>query len=185
MRTDEGGASAAPKLGPTGMRVADNVIRCREDSAASLRDLSSRLADYGRPILPSGILKIEQRQRRVDVDDLFALALALDASPATLLLNQTGGGPVELTPGHFRTAGDAWRWGTNGRVKTAAADVHMSALRQHREALRSVFTAVTETLDAGVPEPVVAAAVEAVCLGRSVAARYGPGDAEREESTNG
>jgi transcriptional regulator with XRE-family HTH domain len=44
-----------------------------------------RLAALGRPILPSGLSKIEQSTRRVDVDDLVALADALRTVPSRLL----------------------------------------------------------------------------------------------------
>lgn len=51
-----------------------------------MRELSRRLSKLGRPILPSGITKIEQGQRRIDVDDLMALAVALEVTPTRLLL---------------------------------------------------------------------------------------------------
>jgi hypothetical protein len=44
------------------------------------------MAAAGRPILPSGLSKIEQGQRAVDVDDLVALAIALQVNPNALLL---------------------------------------------------------------------------------------------------
>lgn len=50
-----------------------------------VRELSARLKSLGRPILPSGITKIEQGQRRVDCDDLVALAVALKVTPNRLL----------------------------------------------------------------------------------------------------
>ncbi|MEU2311200.1 helix-turn-helix domain-containing protein [Streptomyces albidoflavus] len=53
-----------------------------------MRELSSRLKLLGRPILPSGITKIEQGQRRVDVDDLVALAIALKVTPNRLLFGK-------------------------------------------------------------------------------------------------
>jgi transcriptional regulator with XRE-family HTH domain len=72
------------KLGSVGQRVAKEVVRLR--GRTSVRELSSRLSKLGRPILPSGITKIEQGQRRVDADDLVALALALKVTPTRLLL---------------------------------------------------------------------------------------------------
>src|SRR3954454_23683106 len=53
----------------------------------SLTQLSEAMTDIaGRPILASGLGKIESGERRVDVDDLVALAVALDVSPVRLLL---------------------------------------------------------------------------------------------------
>lgn len=72
------------KLGSVGQRVAKEVARLR--GRTPVRELSARLAKLGRPILPSGITKIEQGSRRVDVDDLVALALALEVTPTRLLL---------------------------------------------------------------------------------------------------
>lgn len=71
--------------GEVGRRVAAQVRVFREARDLSLATLSGRLADYGRPILPSGLNKIEQGHRRVDVDDLVALAASLEITPSQLL----------------------------------------------------------------------------------------------------
>jgi transcriptional regulator with XRE-family HTH domain len=73
------------ELGQTGRTVAARVRRIRERNRLNLQDLSDRLAPLGRPILPSGLSKIEQGHRRVDVDDLTALAAALGTTPNDLL----------------------------------------------------------------------------------------------------
>lgn len=83
-----GGAQArrhGPKVGPVGQRVAERVKIYR--GTTPVRELSARLEDLGRPILPSGITKIEQGTRRVDVDDLMALAQVLDVTPSQLLFD--------------------------------------------------------------------------------------------------
>lgn len=70
-----------------------------------MRELSARLSKLGRPILPSGITKIEQGSRRVDVDDLVALAVALKVTPTRLLLGPPPtDGPDD--PAHE----EAWEW---------------------------------------------------------------------------
>jgi transcriptional regulator with XRE-family HTH domain len=68
----------------------------------------------GVPIHASAVSKIEQRERRVDVDDLVALAVALDTTPNRLLLPGTASeaDEVELTPEARVSAIDAWRWAT-------------------------------------------------------------------------
>jgi transcriptional regulator with XRE-family HTH domain len=71
--------------GPVGKAVARNIRRLRDSQGLSLHELSGRLRRIGRPILPSGISKIEAGSRRVDVDDLAALAHALGTDPNTLL----------------------------------------------------------------------------------------------------
>jgi transcriptional regulator with XRE-family HTH domain len=73
------------ELGAVGQAVRYHVRRLREREQLSLQGLSERLTRVGRPILPSGLSKIEQGDRRVDVDDLVALAHALHTAPNDLL----------------------------------------------------------------------------------------------------
>jgi transcriptional regulator with XRE-family HTH domain len=73
-------------IGTTGATVAANVKRLRKERGLAFTDLSVRLTDIGRPIPPLGLRKIESGGRRVDTDDLVALAVALGVSPITLLM---------------------------------------------------------------------------------------------------
>jgi transcriptional regulator with XRE-family HTH domain len=82
--------------GEVGHQVAAQVRWERERKHLSLHQLSDRLAAVGRPILPSGLSKIEQGDRRVDVDDLVALADALGTVPGALLQGPLAE-PVGLT----------------------------------------------------------------------------------------
>ncbi|GAB2818800.1 helix-turn-helix domain-containing protein [Lentzea nigeriaca] len=86
--------------GPVAQRVAENIRDLRRSRDMTLQELSDRLAEVGRPVVVSGVGKMEQTKaegaRRVDVDDLVALALALDVSPLRLLLTATAA-PDELT----------------------------------------------------------------------------------------
>lgn len=68
-----------------GAKVAENVANLREQRGLTLDQLSTRLREMGRPIIASGISKIEQGERRVDADDLVALARALEVMPVELL----------------------------------------------------------------------------------------------------
>lgn len=86
------------KLGSVGQRVAKEVARLR--GRTSVRELSARLTKLGRPILPSGITKLEQGQRRVDVDDLVALAVALRVTPTRLLLGPPPTDGTSRDPAH-------------------------------------------------------------------------------------
>lgn len=52
----------------------------------STRAVAAAMTEIGRPVAATAITKIEAGDRRVDVDDLVALAIALDVSPVTLLL---------------------------------------------------------------------------------------------------
>lgn len=103
--------------GPTARRVAEAVRRIRRGPGQDITtaELSRRLAALGQPIPDTGITKTEQGTRRVDVDDLVALALALGVTPNTLLLPQVNfaggaGARYELTPQAPGTAEDLWRW---------------------------------------------------------------------------
>lgn len=80
--------------GPIGVAVAQNVETLRELRNLSYAKLSRRLTKLGRPIAPLGLTRIRDLQRRVDVDDLIALALALQIPPIELLL-PPGGAPSQ------------------------------------------------------------------------------------------
>ena len=68
------------------MTVSANVKSLREQANLSLRGLAKRLAAAERPLTHSAVDQIEKGERRVDVDDLMALAAALDVTVQTLLM---------------------------------------------------------------------------------------------------
>jgi hypothetical protein len=74
-------------LGPTGKTVAANVKRLR--GGMQFKELAARLEEIGRPIPVLGLRRIEAEERRVDADDLVALAIVLGVSPVTLLMPYT------------------------------------------------------------------------------------------------
>lgn len=107
------GTRRGHEAGPTAQRVRTNLAELRERRGVSLRTLSKRLERLGHPLLASGLSKIETGARRADVDDLTALAIALDVSPNRLLLPGTAGKKkVELTSEAEATEVTAWRWAT-------------------------------------------------------------------------
>ncbi|WP_018503083.1 helix-turn-helix domain-containing protein [Parafrankia discariae] len=61
------------------------MTQLRKARRLTLVQLSERLTDLGRPILPTGLSKIEHGERGLSVDDLVALAAALDVSPEQLI----------------------------------------------------------------------------------------------------
>lgn len=96
--------------------MGTNVKELRIRRGLSHRELSRRLGEIGRPILPSGIVKLEHRQRRVDADDLMALAVALGVTPNRLLLpGYVRDDTVALTPAVQASQGGAWWWATGER----------------------------------------------------------------------
>lgn len=105
------------ELGPTGLTVGENVKRFRLAHGWEVPELAERLHVAGRTIPALGIRRIEAGERRVDVDDLVALAFVLQVDVPTMLLPQTltKADTVELTgasypSGGALSAGSAWAW---------------------------------------------------------------------------
>ncbi|WP_078491950.1 helix-turn-helix domain-containing protein [Streptomyces yerevanensis] len=108
---------SAVEAGPTSAAVACNVRRVRERRGYSTYQMSRLLKEGGRPISPAAISKLERGERRVDVDDLTALASVLGISPAALLLPLTDSDKelVEVTGASAILATVAWDWALGRR----------------------------------------------------------------------
>lgn len=102
-------------MGTVASVVARNVADLRDRRRLSVRALSARLSELGHPILASGLSKIENGDRRVDADDLVALAVALGVSPVRLLLPAEEVGEVQLTPEQHAAWSSAWEWATGAQ----------------------------------------------------------------------
>ncbi|MBN7329842.1 helix-turn-helix domain-containing protein [Mycobacteroides abscessus] len=76
----------AIELGATGRTVAANIAFFRAKREWRLAQLSERMTEVGRPMTVNTLSAIENLDRRTDVDDLMAIAAALDVSPASLLM---------------------------------------------------------------------------------------------------
>jgi transcriptional regulator with XRE-family HTH domain len=87
----------------TAETVSANVKRLRTEQNLGLRGLAKELGEAGRPLGHSAVDQIEKGTRRVDVDDLVALAAALGVSPITLLLP---GRPDPGNPAEFVAVAD-------------------------------------------------------------------------------
>jgi transcriptional regulator with XRE-family HTH domain len=74
-----------PAPGPLGCNLIANVERLRRARGLSLRKLSVALDEAGRPVPPLGLSRMAHGERRVDVDELVALAEVLDVTPDVLL----------------------------------------------------------------------------------------------------
>ncbi len=145
--------------GPVAERVSRNLLVLRSEKEMTLGQLSERLSELGRPISISGLSKIERGERRVDVDDLVAIAVALDESPNRLLLPGPSGHPgepsqdVALTPTEQAPWERAWLWATGARA-LRAIDLHgqwKSKNRPHDEPLQAEdFEAMAKAIDAAV-----------------------------------
>lgn len=99
------------QTGPAAKTVAANLRRLRGARGISTNQLSALLTKIDHPIAQSSISNIEAGRRRVDVDDLVALAAALDVSPVTLLLPASDPGDRVPIVGKIKAGWEhAWRW---------------------------------------------------------------------------
>jgi transcriptional regulator with XRE-family HTH domain len=102
----------------TGKTVAWNIRRLR--GRMPYTELAEKLEELKRPIPTLGLRKIESGGRRVDADDLVALALALGVSPNSLLMPRCNADdPVAVTgvDGDV-TARRLWLWLASRRPLT-------------------------------------------------------------------
>lgn len=96
----------------TGTTVAANIKRLR--GGHMLKDVSEQLSKIGRHITPLALARIESGERKVDVDDLMALAIVFNVSPLTLLLPESGSALVtsKITGvSHEYGSNILWLWG--------------------------------------------------------------------------
>ncbi|MFJ7159740.1 helix-turn-helix domain-containing protein [Streptomyces sp. NPDC101118] len=111
-------------LGPIGSHVQVAVEHLRVARGLTKRELSEKVGELGRSIPPLGISRIEAGMRRVDADDLVALALALNVSPLVLLLPQpeVGDTYVRLTSKLVTRLSAAWSWVKGERAMSPDMD---------------------------------------------------------------
>ena len=91
-----------PEPGPVGQNLIANVERIRAERGLSMRRLSALLEEAGRPVPPLGLSRIAKGERRVDVDELVALAEVLGVTPDVLLAPP--GEATDPLPEHAATA---------------------------------------------------------------------------------
>lgn len=98
--------------GPLTRQLAQSIQRIRKAQGLNYAQLAERLAQAGRPIPALGLSRMEQGDRRIDVDDLAAIAQALHVPPVWLLfpLGPEGEREIELLPGVRVPAEAALAW---------------------------------------------------------------------------
>lgn len=101
-------------IGPAGEALASRLKALREERRLTTEQLATLVTEIGQPMRGTAITKIEKKQRRVDADDLVALALALNVSPLALLFSEDAdsGRYNKLTNSVVTTGERAWLWGT-------------------------------------------------------------------------
>jgi len=126
--------SSAVEKGHVAQSVATNVNSVRDRRGLSQQQLAARLGELGRPMQASAVAKIESGARRVDVDDLAALAVALNVAVARLLVPD--GGEDELVfvvPAFSVPADSAWAWATGERRLATEDDDLLDPVVQERD----------------------------------------------------
>lgn len=73
------------RQGDASKSVIDNFKRIRETRGMTHVEISGRTAVSGWPLALISLSRLENNKRRVDVDDLLALAAALDVAPSELM----------------------------------------------------------------------------------------------------
>ena len=127
-------------VGPVGRALAENIARIRKAQRLTYIALAERLAQNGRPIAVLGLRRIEKNERRVDVDDLLALSVALDVSPLVLLLPKEPGEYL-VTPNIRTSMAQVYLWmvgqrrSPHGRSELMAAEEEQLARLLFRKAL--------------------------------------------------
>jgi hypothetical protein len=75
------------RIGGAGRALATNIKRVRETQRLTYAELSRRLAKQGRHVPVLALQRIETMKRRVDFDDLLALAYVLEVCPVDLMVS--------------------------------------------------------------------------------------------------
>jgi len=78
-------ATRRVEIGSVGEQTRRNLHEIRRRQGLTLRQLAERMAESERPHPHNTISEIERGARRIDVDDLAALATALGITPGELL----------------------------------------------------------------------------------------------------
>lgn len=82
----------------------------------SQQQLAATLAELGRPMQASAVAKVESGDRRMDVDDLVAFAVALNVPLTRLLLPDAAEDEeVSLVAAYGVPMWSAWQWATGER----------------------------------------------------------------------
>ncbi|MEV5869954.1 helix-turn-helix domain-containing protein [Streptomyces sp. SID4934] len=77
-------AARSLEIGPAGLTVARTIENLRIERGLGQRQLAARCTALGRPMSNTMLSRIELAKRRCDIDDLVAIAAALQVSPAAL-----------------------------------------------------------------------------------------------------
>lgn len=107
----------------TGRQAGANLRRLRDLRRWSTNDLAQRLGEKGRPIPATGITRIENGNRAVDIDDLLTLATVLRVNPNALLFPPVADDTsAAVTAAGVLPAWAVWQWADGNAPLPATAD---------------------------------------------------------------
>jgi hypothetical protein len=99
------------RAGPAGRVLATNIKRIRDAQRLTYTKLSKMLAEAGRDLPILALRRIERMERRVDFDDLLALAYVLRVCPVDLMVSsEASDEPYALTLEHEFEADTVREW---------------------------------------------------------------------------
>lgn len=104
------------EIGAAGIHAGQAIARLREARGWDQQGLAERLAVAGRAVSQPIVSRMEAGTRRIDVDDLVAVAEVLQVSVGALLPHTEDSAPV------VAVAVASARWEDPGPVETALAD---------------------------------------------------------------
>jgi transcriptional regulator with XRE-family HTH domain len=108
--------------GNTTAHVAANLRAARQAIGMDLRTFADRIKEAGRAMSPSALSKIENGDRRVDVDDLTVFAYILGTTPAALLTPPGSAQPSTGVPENRYNAEEIRAW-VRGQAKLTTEDL--------------------------------------------------------------
>ncbi len=95
---------------PASAVVAERIRQLRKEKRWTQTDLAEAVTGFGHPMHQTAIAKIEAKQRKVSVEDLLVLALALDVPPPLLFLPFDRDEDLALTPTTATYPWRVWEW---------------------------------------------------------------------------
>jgi transcriptional regulator with XRE-family HTH domain len=161
----------ANEVGSSGRRAAANLEAIREDRRLSQDELAEAVERLGRPMTRQIVGKTEAGDRRIDVDDLVAFAVALGVTPNRLLMPDSAGQvQAELLPELTVSELDEWKCasgeeqlpadnaepGVAGRFLRenrphAVPDGYFGGMHLHRDLLEAVIGVANLARKYGIP----------------------------------
>jgi transcriptional regulator with XRE-family HTH domain len=122
-----------------GSVVAEEILRLRRRREWTQQAFAERLSELGMPMDRSVIAKIETKKRQVSIDELFAIAAALEVSPMSLVIPHAGASqdPYSVVPSYDSPIESVISWwqGASGLTELDGKEVTQHDSRFFDEAL--------------------------------------------------